>query len=43
MTDSNVIERDVRDERHPGREPDTRITGLMVQYYHVASEEPMKD
>lgn len=29
----------VRDERAPGREPRTRITGLMVQYYHVCKRE----
>lgn len=29
----------VRDERHPEREPTVRITGLMVQYYHVCRRE----
>jgi len=29
----------VRDERRPEREPETRITGLMVQYYHVCERE----
>lgn len=39
MTADDTIERYVRDERHPGREPETRITGLMVQYYHVCKRE----
>lgn len=34
-----VVERLVRDERAPHREPDVRITGLMVQYYHVCKRE----
>lgn len=29
----------VRDERRPESEPDVRITGLMVQYYHVCKRE----
>lgn len=29
----------VRDERAPAREPTTKITGLMVQYYHVCERE----
>jgi CRISPR-associated exonuclease Cas4 len=29
----------VRDERLPEREPSVRITGLMVQYYHVCKRE----
>lgn len=38
MTDRQVAEY-VRDERLPAREPETRITGLMVQYYHVCHRE----
>jgi len=29
----------VRDERAPAREPTTKITGLLVQYYHVCKRE----
>jgi CRISPR-associated exonuclease Cas4 len=29
----------IRDERRPEREPETRITGLQVQYYHVCKRE----
>lgn len=38
MTTRHVAEY-VRDERVPAREPTTRITGLMVQYYHVCKRE----
>lgn len=38
MIDRQVAEY-VRDERLPEREPEIRITGLMVQYYHVCSRE----
>lgn len=38
MTDRRIAEY-VRDERLPAREPETRITGLMVQYYHVCERE----
>lgn len=33
------IDRLIQDERAPHREPDVRITGLMVQYYHVCRRE----
>lgn len=39
MTDLDVVEEYVRDERDPSREPVTRITGLKVQYYHVCQRE----
>jgi len=38
MTDRRVAEY-VRNERLPEREPRTRITGLMIQYYHVCKRE----
>lgn len=38
MIDRRVAEY-VRDERLPGKEPQVRITGLMVQYYHVCERE----
>ncbi|KZN24962.1 CRISPR-associated protein Cas4 [Haladaptatus sp. R4] len=34
-----IIDQLVRDEREPHREPVVRITGLMVQYYHVCKRE----
>lgn len=36
---SRRVARYVRDERRPDREPETRVTGLMVQYYHVCERE----
>jgi CRISPR-associated exonuclease Cas4 len=39
MGESDIVERYVRDERVQGREPEVRITGLMVQYYHVCKRE----
>lgn len=33
------IDQLIRDERAPHCEPDVRITGLMVQYYHVCKRE----
>jgi len=39
VTDSDTVERYVHDERAVGREPKVRITGLMVQYYHVCRRE----
>ena len=40
MTVSNdILGQYIRSERMPSREPKTRITGLMVQYYHVCKRE----
>ena len=39
MTDQDSVRQYVLDERSPSREPDVRITGLMVQYYHVCKRE----
>jgi len=39
MTELSTVDRYIRDEREPGREPETRITGLMIQYYHVCQRE----
>ena len=36
---NELVEKYVRDERQPEREPEVRITGLMVQYYHVCKRE----
>lgn len=36
---NRVVAQYIRDERRPEREPETRITGLMVQYYHVCERE----
>ncbi|APX00234.1 CRISPR-associated protein Cas4 (plasmid) [Halobiforma lacisalsi AJ5] len=36
---SELAEKYARDERQPEREPEVRITGLMVQYYHVCKRE----
>lgn len=33
------VEEYVAAERDPAREPETRITGLMIQYYHVCRRE----
>lgn len=38
-TGDEVVERLIRDEREPHREPEVRITGLMMQYYHVCQRE----
>lgn len=35
----NCIDQLIHDEREPHREPIVRITGLMVQYYHVCMRE----
>lgn len=35
----DIVRKYVEDERQPGREPEVRITGLMVQYYHVCERE----
>lgn len=39
MTTARAVAEYVRDERHPSTEPTVRITGLMVQYYHVCKRE----
>jgi len=39
MTEMDAVDQYIQDEREPGREPDLRITGLMVQYYHVCKRE----
>jgi len=39
MTTPRRVAEYVRDERRPEREPETRITGLQVQYYHVCERE----
>lgn len=39
MADPDSVQQYVRDERSVSREPDVRITGLMVQYYHVCKRE----
>jgi CRISPR-associated exonuclease Cas4 len=39
VSKSATVEEYIRDERDPSREPKTRITGLMVQYYHVCERE----
>lgn len=36
---SDSVRQYVNVERDPAREPDTRITGLMIQYYHVCRRE----
>lgn len=36
---ANHIDQLIQDEREPHREPVVRITGLMVQYYHVCKRE----
>lgn len=35
----SVVNNYLEAERQPGQEPDVRITGLMVQYYHVCERE----
>ncbi len=35
----SVVKNYLEAERQPGQEPDVRITGLMVQYYHVCERE----
>ena len=39
MTEIDAVHQYIRDEREPGRKPNVRITGLMVQYYHVCKRE----
>jgi len=39
MTTIRAVAEYVRNERRPESAPDTRITGLMVQYYHVCKRE----
>lgn len=39
MTTARSVAEYVRQERRPEREPAVRITGLMVQYYHVCKRE----
>lgn len=39
MSEEHSVTEYVQDERLPNREPKTRITGLMVQYYHVCKRE----
>jgi len=39
MSDSDAVQQYIQDERSVSREPDVRITGLMVQYYHVCKRE----
>lgn len=39
MTTSRPVAEYVRDERRPETDPEVRITGLMVQYYHVCKRE----
>jgi len=39
MTNPDVVREYVNAERAVGREPKVRITGLMVQYYHVCKRE----
>lgn len=39
MGELNRVQQYIRDERSVSREPDVRITGLMVQYYHVCERE----
>jgi len=39
VTTARPVAEYVRDERRPESEPDVRITGLMVQYYHVCKRE----
>jgi len=38
-TDRSVLDRYLAAERAPHREPKIRVTGLMVQYYHVCKRE----
>jgi CRISPR-associated exonuclease Cas4 len=39
VTTARSVAEYVRDERRPANEPEVRITGLMVQYYHVCKRE----
>jgi len=39
VTTTRAVAEYVRDERRPESEPEVRITGLMVQYYHVCKRE----
>ena len=39
MTTARPVAEHVRKERRPESEPEVRITGLMVQYYHVCRRE----
>lgn len=39
MSTPRLVAEYVRDERTPGRVPQTRITGLHVQYFHVCKRE----
>lgn len=39
MAEDGPVEQYIRDERKPEREPEIRVTGLMVQYYHVCKRE----
>lgn len=39
MTKSDTIEQYIQREQDPAQEPEVRITGLMIQYYHVCRRE----
>lgn len=39
MTTKRPVAEYIRDERRPEKDPEVRITGLMVQYYHVCKRE----